>query len=838
MNELNLKWLDNKPKMKTGVTWGIPWNKGELSQEKFSQSEILVANQLTQKKVLAYWPDGSVKWTSHSAIFDVNEEVNQVSLEATTKSEIKFIANEKFNGIFVENGIFQVFFPKHGEGKNSIDYVKVNEKYSLKNLRLVSVFDKVPMTFQLTNVEIEDNGPIKAVIRCDLNLFDHIGNVLQSVTIRFKFYSQLSKFEIQYTLFIHSDKCCDGVGLFFDVPLEGENWNRQIKFVGEDQVYCEASQLLISRRHYEKNEAYEHQAKGQIITLDESDSAMLSHAKKNAVWNNFWLNQVTASSFEIKKQTKEGYSRIKVGSGNRSKGAVYVGDGNGGVTIQIDKFWQKYPSGIEVVGLSERSCTMKAWLWNPEAQPMEFHHYDSESHMLSAYEGMDEFRSTPIGIANTSSLFVNIATKPASNNEILAFAQENIHPAHIVCLPQDYKNSHVFGTYSLPNETNSYLEDQMKVLREFYFDEVEQRNWYGYWNFGDVMHTYDKYRHQWRYDLGGYAWQNTELVPNIWLWLEFLRSGDAKTYYFAEAMTRHTSEVDQYHFGEYKGLGSRHNVMHWGCQAKEARISMAGLHRYYYYLSGGDERIGEILEQVKDNEYSLKNLPPMREFYNVEDEDIIPIRTGPDWAALVSNWFTQWERTGDKKYLNKILTGIDSIKKMPDRLLSGPTVLMNMETKELSYMGTGNDGGYHMIISFGAPQVWLELAENINDEQWNAMLAEFGWFYSLSNEEKIKESGTKLNDKHFAWPMFATTMMAYADTDYHTRNRVNELLVNSNLSGIPLPVEKTINTVETYKTIKEMPWISTNVVSQWCLNLICSQGYLSEGLEAKNDGSD
>ena len=40
-------------------------------------------------------------------------------------------------------------------------------------------------------------------------------------------------------------------------------------------------------------------------------------------------------------------------------------------------------------------------------------------------------------------------------------------------------------------------------------------------------------------------------------------------------MTRHTAEVDVYHIGPNAGLGSRHNVSHWGCGAKEARISQA-----------------------------------------------------------------------------------------------------------------------------------------------------------------------------------------------------------------------------------------------------------------------
>jgi len=198
--------------------------------------------------------------------------------------------------------------------------------------------------------------------------------------------------------------------------------------------------------------------------------------------------------------------------------------------------------------------------------------------MLSAYEGMEEIRSTAVGVANTTRLWLDLCAEPLSNAELFELALENRNPALIVATPEDYRQTKVFGSFSLPNRTNpkmARLEDQMLALRKFYVKEVDKRSWYGYWNYGDVMHTYDRYRHQWRYDLGGYAWQNTELVPNMWLWLDFLRTGDPEVFRFAEAMTRHTSEVDQYHAGEYRGLGSRHNVLHWGCQCKEVRISMA-----------------------------------------------------------------------------------------------------------------------------------------------------------------------------------------------------------------------------------------------------------------------
>src|SRR5690606_8729904 len=128
-----------------------------------------------------------------------------------------------------------------------------------------------------------------------------------------------------------------------------------------------------------------------------------------------------------------------------------------------------------------------------------------------------------------------------------------------------YYQTKALGVWSLPDTSSpakAYLEEQLNEAFLFYKKEIEQRRWYGFWNYGDVMHTYDPIRHQWRYDLGGFAWQNTELVPNIWLWYSFLRSGREDIFKMAEAMTRHTSEVDCYHLGEYKGLGSRHNVVH------------------------------------------------------------------------------------------------------------------------------------------------------------------------------------------------------------------------------------------------------------------------------------
>ena len=56
------------------------------------------------------------------------------------------------------------------------------------------------------------------------------------------------------------------------------------------------------------------------------------------------------------------------------------------------------------------------------------------------------------------------------------------------------------------------------------------------------------------YDVGGFAWDNTELMPNMWLWYSYLRSGREDIFRMAEALTRHTGEVDVYHLGRFEGL--------------------------------------------------------------------------------------------------------------------------------------------------------------------------------------------------------------------------------------------------------------------------------------------
>ncbi|KAI7258022.1 hypothetical protein KC345_g10643 [Hortaea werneckii] len=480
---------------------------------------------------------------------------------------------------------------------------------------------------------------------------------------------------------------------------------------------------------------------------------------------------------------------------------------------------------LEVKDAAAEQPSMTLWLWSRYAEAFDFRAYDTASHTFS-YGDMDNH---PEGIANTNKLVIKLFDQMPGKQAVLDFAADVQTDSLLIADPEVYEETKVFGTYWHPPKQDKYRtnthERAMLGYMDFYIREVEQRKWYGFWDYGDVMHTYDPVRHCWRYDVGGFAWQNTELCNTYVNWLLFLRTGDYGIFRFARAMTRHTSEVDMYHLGAYAMLGSRHNVRHWGCRWKEPRISMAGHHRFFYYLTG-DERTGDIMDSVKDADYAKPKDQA------VTEEGYISVRTGPDWSSYVSNWMVQWERYQDTKYRDKILTGIADLKQAPNRLSSGSHFMYNPDTGGMHYLSEGNYQ-YHMVICFGGPEIWFELAEWIGDEEFKDMLAQFGDYFAMTPEERKLKSGglfNESNDKAWDGLRFAIRMPAYTGYRHRNPERMGQALemlrgnadISSNTPGqtddegnlIYMEVPQT----EYIRDIQEVPFVNTNGISQWSLN--------------------
>jgi hypothetical protein len=206
---------------------------------------------------------------------------------------------------------------------------------------------------------------------------------------------------------------------------------------------------------------------------------------------------------------------------------------------------------------------------------MDMRHYDLVAHGLAAsYEDVQPGMSTAYGVSRTSelTLYPSASALPA-RAATAAQAQSGTGLPLLAATPPTFIRPECSACGVCPTvrrRSRKAIEEGLDEVLAYYEKQVDSRHWYGFWQFGDFMHSYSAPRHVWHYDWGGHAWDNTELGTPLWLWYSFLRTGRGDVFRLAEALTRNTSETNVYSIGPMAGLGSRHNVVKWGCGSKEA----------------------------------------------------------------------------------------------------------------------------------------------------------------------------------------------------------------------------------------------------------------------------
>ena len=886
---VQLHCLENR--VATGyTTFGSYWEKGVL--EKTAQFLLQNENKEqipVQSRITASWPDGSIKWAAHTA--DASKIGASVQLTAQNEKEAlqlgSMITQRNDNWLYVDNGILSLKIPSGSKPSsilvqditlNGVPRVKKaepvlyleertncesnyatepEESSSDTNFELDGQ-TKVVRAYrgQITSVTVEEDGPLALTVK-EEGYYQKISEkTVQKMRFCIRIYinSNCADIRFVHTFFFDGDEQTDflkGLGIRFDTIVKGRPYEHHIRFATDlssdnknstsmNSSFHEAAILLNSSYPRLQPDVLEKQLRGETWRYLK-DSDIEEAAANLPIWNRYFLYQDSADHYQIGKQTKPQCCILRAAEGRRAHGAMEVCGEDGGILLGIRDFWQKYPSGLEVTNLANDKASCTAWFYSPQAESFDFRHYDTRSYQMSSYEGFPWVGATPEGIAVTSECTLSVESSLTKEGELRQFADRIEKPAVYVESPEAYHKKHAFGYWSLPErttESEQFLENQLDQLFDFYKNEIEARRWYGLFDYGDVMHTYDPIRHCWRYDMGGFAWQNTELVPTYWLWLYFLRTGREDVFTVAEAMGRHCSEVDFYHFGPMAGIGSRHNVRHWGCSCKEPRVSMAGHHRVYYYLTG-DERIGDAMADAKDADLSLKNVT----YFNQKDEEglHVVIRSGPDWTSFLSNWMTQYERTLDPYYLEKIRKGIEDISKMPFGLASGPAYRYQ-ENGHLIYEGEDEKSpNMHLQICMGGPEIWWELADMLEDDTLKKLLSNYGSFYYLTPKQKSEKTDGQIENRPFAFPWFASDIGAYAAAQTNDqalaatvwKNLLNALIKIGDESGFAPQIYATD---DKKNPLFEIPWIKTNFAAQWGLNTITTLEFLRDVLPDTMDG--
>lgn len=837
-----LRWIGNEPEGPAPVSFGIPFSKGELKKNNSVILRDASGNVVASDKwTLASWPDGSVKWLGVAAV--VPGSTGQLSFEKVKASDdakmqrgaktVKIENNE--SRYKVSTGPIDVYITPGRD--HFIDSISLEGKKVAGEASLVCTTQDTPykdglsaISFEnysgvVESAEVERVGDIRALIKLKGRYVSSKGRQWLPFVLRMYFYAGSEQVKIVHSFIYDGNMDKDfikGLGMRFEVPMREELYNRHVAFAADNGVWAEPVQPLVGRRVLSldgKQGWQEAQMKGERVpdynSFDEKNRGYLDDW---ASWSGFRLSQTSADAFTVRKRTHEGRPWVGTYSGKRAPGCVFVGDVSGGVDLAMNDFWESYPSALQVDSACSDVAYLTAWMWSPDAEPMDLRHYDYVAHGLEAsYEDVQEGMSTPYGVARTHSFVLMPSSGYKGKGNFANLASQLSSQHQLACTPEYLHEKQAFGIWSLPDRSNDMrarVEDRLDAYVSFYKKMVEQHKWYGFWNYGDFMHSYDPVRHEWKYDVGGFAWDNTELASNMWLWYTFLRTGDAEVWKLAVAMTRHTSECDVYHIGPYAGLGSRHNVSHWGCGAKEARISQAAWNRFYYYLST-DERCGDLMSEVRDADQMLYSIDPMRlALPRSKYPCSAParLRVGPDWIAYAGNWMTEWERTGNKKYRDKIVVGMKSMASLPNGLFCGPGVLgYDPATGIVSYEGDESiTNTNHLMTIMGGFQIMNEMMEMVDVPSWNKVWLEHAAMYN------------KVTTNKFAVPHLKA-YAAYKNNDSSLAGEAWKELwkggekMDKNFTSYKVAVP------EVPADIDENPRISTNDAALWSLTAMYMQ---------------
>ncbi|MDP8912443.1 MAG: twin-arginine translocation signal domain-containing protein, partial [Pseudomonadota bacterium] len=784
--EANIVWLDGAPPAAhEGQTWGVAWPRGtKPKRARFALEDTRGRAMPVQTWTTAWWPDGSIKWTAHALPAGIaGPSAFRVGEGRPAAPAAPVTVRESADAIEVSSGRIGWRMPRSGD--TIIASASNGGREAIRDVKLVATAQDKPASEEsgsvaqqrfesrVTRATVEQTGPVRAVVKVE-GVHRGAGREWLPFTIRLYFYAGSEAVRIIHSFIFDGDEKKDfirGLGLTGTVPMSNLTHDRHVRFAGEGGgVWAEAVRPLTGLRRDPGRAAREAQVAGlrtpPVAQLAPPVGELLRYVPE---WGDFTLSQPNSDGFTITKRTKAGHGWIDSDTARRADGLGYVGGVSGGAAFGMANFWKLTPTRLDIRNAHTNAARFTIWYHSPDAPPMDlrFYHdglgmddYASQNEGLDiTYEDYEPGWGTPHGIARTTEFTLWALASTPSRQRFAEMAATVAKPPRLVPTPADLFAAGVFGDWSLPDRSTPVrraIEEQNDYLLSYYLGQIEQRRWYGFWNYGDIMHTYDPDRHVWRYDIGGFAWANSELSPDLWLWYSFLRSGRADVFRMAEAMTRHTGEVDVYHIGRFRGLGTRHAVQHWGDSSKQPRVSTAAYRRIYYYLTA-DERVGDLMRALVDSDQRLAEIEIGRKVGARRAESLPPggasavraaaplpagqifLQFGTSWSSMVSAWLTEWERTGDKRWRDRILAGMNSIAALPKQWFAGGGAY---DLSSGRFVGPGDRVSVsHLNAVFGAVETHSELFGLVNAPAYKEAWLDYCAYYNAPEAEFRAKTG-------------------------------------------------------------------------------------------------
>lgn len=707
---------------------GVPLPQGVVHDPARIALRDSEGNRLrVQVEPLARWVDKSLKWVLVTAPEFSIEGGGQIELQLTLgeRSALKkgITLNETDAGLDIDTGKLRFTIAKTGHIIPALE-VKNKDRWNSRAVHLDLAMtvehngrgESYSAALAPREIEVEVEGPLRTVVAVRGAHQAESGRTFGPYTLRFELIAGVAQLRLTHSVVYDGNPEKDFVRES-EIVLKGE--------VGEDR-----------RFGYGGDEGHEvrFQRRRASYTPD------FRYAE---------LYQNSATHWRIRRWVDRERREVFCEEGLHADGWMELSGSEGSVAVAVRDFWQNHP---KTLAADAATGEVHIGLYPERADRLDLQRYSDVTYP-QAYE--------------TPSFAASAETIPFDK----VYGAHGIQKTHHVELMFDEPNpSAATLFYNRPlllewpleytAETkivqpaavklNAEWEKRLDEYLDFLHTAMLRDGGTGYIDYLDLPHGFNVEEGRWYHDFGGWGYTNNECLPALGFWQAYLLTGRRDAFNMARAMTLHNADIDSYHAGPHAGLGSRHNMNHWGCMDKEARISQAIGKRFLYYLTG-DRTVLDLNKTVM-------------EMWRRRFSDEGTINTRADLPALVSSLLFAVE-TGIEDSDEWPLHIADAFAESVNELGQPNTlIVINAAKRTAEPHSDVQTPGFGMFSAFGGSQSLPELAERYDHQPLRDALVRMAryWILDVAEQQKQENFDIYASYSNSLNVFHAVDLMAYA----------------------------------------------------------------------------
>jgi hypothetical protein len=354
-----------------------------------------------------------------------------------------------------------------------------------------------------------------------------------------------------------------------------------------------------------------------------------------------------------------------VAKAERAEGWSDVSDGTRGVAVAVARFLEEYPKEIRF----DPGGGLAAYFWSPRADAMSFARSNNAPGQEGAVENWAE------GIAKTSEAvfyFHDAATTPERTAAVM---RVSLDPPIAHAVPSWYGQTGVWGRFAARAALFPDFERALDYKFDWWLFNQRWMPWYGMFDYGDGK----LYFNNEKWDV----WSQNEPAEDFEVWLQFMRTGEARYFDAAQAFSRHAMDVDNVNWptpplfvGEtnypldywntlkqpagtkYLGIGHRHAPQHW-THTLSAHVWVQGW-LADYYLAADHRALDQAIQTAEMH------------LCRIWGEHGL---TGRRLYLSVWNVVEVWDATKDPRYERELHDYVDRMLRVQEREQGGSLIM-------------------------------------------------------------------------------------------------------------------------------------------------------------------